>query len=79
MGEAEFERGLNCAADAVHAAAMAFGARQSALGGPAAIAVHDDRDMARCRPFPRDRRLIHRKRHVELLIPAIAKAAARPT
>jgi hypothetical protein len=34
-------------ADGFCAGAMTGGARQSALLGPAAVAVHDDRDVAR--------------------------------
>ena len=68
MGDAELERGLDRAPHAFHALAMAFGARQTALGGPAPVAVHDDRDMANGRSVGRlPSKLIHRKRHVRLL------------
>ena len=46
MGDTKLERGLDRAPHAFDALTMTLGARQAALGGPAAIAVHDDRDMA---------------------------------
>jgi len=66
--DAEFDRGLDDPPYTFHALAVAFGARQPALGGPAPIAVHDDRDMADGRSVGRSpSKLIHRKRHVRLL------------
>jgi hypothetical protein len=68
MCNAELQRGLDRPPDALHALAMAFDTRQAALGGPAAISVHDDGDVARDRlrgvtPL----RLIHGKRHGRFL------------
>ena len=45
--EAQARRGLDDVADRVDAGAMAFDARQVALAGPAAVAVHDDGDVPR--------------------------------
>src|SRR5262249_3229110 len=46
MSDAKLDASLDRAPDALDALAMTFGARQPTLCGPAAIAVHDDRDMA---------------------------------
>jgi hypothetical protein len=47
---------------------MAFGARQPALGGPAAVAVHDDCNVANGgSPGRLPSKLIGRKCHVRLL------------
>ena len=43
--EAEPGRGFDDVADRVDAGAVAFDARQVAFGRPAAVAVHDDRDV----------------------------------
>ena len=45
--EAETRGGLDGVAHGIDARAMAFHARQVALGGPAAVAVHDDGDVRR--------------------------------
>ena len=45
--EAEPGGGFDDVADRVDAGAMAFDARQVALAGPAAVAVHDDGDVTR--------------------------------
>ena len=44
---ADFMGGANDTAQRLDAAAMAFGARQATRGGPASIAVHDDRHVQR--------------------------------
>ncbi len=68
MGNAELERGVDRAPYAFDALAMAFDPGQAAFGGPASVAVHDDRDMAYGRSVGRlPRKLIDRKRHVGLL------------
>ena len=46
MSDAKLDASLDRAPDGLDALAMTFGARQPTLCGPAAIAVHDDRDMA---------------------------------
>ncbi len=50
---AEFVRGADHATQRLDAAAMAFGARQTARGRPAPVAVHDDSDMQRRHPAGR--------------------------
>jgi hypothetical protein len=68
MRDAEFDRSFDRASYAFHALPMAFGTREPALGGPAAVTVHDDGNMANGRPVgPLPSELIHRKRHVRLL------------
>ena len=69
MRDAELDRRLDRPPHALHALAMAFDARQATLGRPAAVAVHDDGDMARGRSVGvAPIRLIHRKRHVRLRV-----------
>jgi hypothetical protein len=68
MRDAELDTSLDRASDSLDALAMTFGARQSAFGSPAAIAIHDDGDMTGGRSIgslPGE--LIHRKSHVRLL------------
>ena len=47
IGDAEFAGAANDLAQRLDAAPMALAARQSARGGPAAVAIHDDGDVAR--------------------------------
>ena len=47
MTDAELDRRADAGAHAFDAAAVALGARQTTLHRPTAIAVHDDRHMAR--------------------------------
>ena len=60
----ELERGLDGAPDGLDALPVALGARQSALGGPATVTVHDYGDMAGGRILRRvPGALVHRKGH----------------
>jgi hypothetical protein len=68
VGNAELNASLDCSPDTLDALAVTFRAWQAAVSGPAAIAIHDDRDMADSRSIgslPGE--LFHRKRHVRLL------------
>ena len=68
MGDAKLLRGIDRAPDALDSLAVALGARQAALGGPAPVAVHDDRDMTGDVSVGRvEGKLIYRKRHGRLL------------
>src|SRR4029079_18388330 len=68
MGYAELLRGVDRAPYALDALAVAFRARQTALGRPAPLAVHDDRDMTGDLSVGRlEGKLIHRQRHGRLL------------
>jgi hypothetical protein len=65
MGDAELERCLDRAADALHPLPVTLGARKPPLSGPTTVAIHDDGNM------PRDRQIghgpgefVHGKRHV---------------